>query len=114
MGFGLSGAHCERRVQQQHSLLCPGRQTAIFRWGNAQICLQFEKNIFQRGGQGNAAGDAKAKPVGLPGPVIGVLADDHDFHLVKGRVQKAVEDQAIRGIDDLPACFFLCEKFFEL
>src|SRR5690554_3968349 len=53
MGACLALHDCEHAVQQQYALFCPWLQTAVIRRNNAQITLDFLKNVNKWGRRRN-------------------------------------------------------------
>lgn len=65
----------------------------------AQIVGDFLVNILQGGGQTDTMIDSKAEAIGLSWTMIGILAKDHDFNLIKGREIKGMKDKLGRRVD---------------
>ena len=83
VGIGLAAANRQHGVEQQNSLFGPGSQIAVRNRGKTDIILQFLIDVFERGRNRNPPIDRKAQPLCLPGFVIRILPDDHDFGVGK-------------------------------
>ena len=77
VAVGLAALDSQHRIQQQHALLCPGRQIAVIRRRQARVRLQFRVNIPQRRRQRHTSGHGKGQTKSLLRLVIGVLSQDH-------------------------------------
>ena len=99
MGASLALGHRQHRVEQQYALICPALQRAMGRYRLAQIALDFLEDILQRGGRPHTRRHRETQAMGLPRPVVGVLADDHHLDPAQRRAVQRVEDQRPRRID---------------
>ena len=79
MRSGGSGAHGERGVEQEHTLVGPSAQTAGSGDGYAEIGVQLLEDVLQRRRWGNAVAHGETESFGLSGTVIRILAEEHDF-----------------------------------
>lgn len=83
--------NCEASVQHQDTAVCPrGQQTAPSRRLLEVWVVLLERFIYvlERGWSGRGWADREAKPVGLIGVVVGVLACDDSLDSVEGRVSR--------------------------
>ena len=81
-------------VQQQHALPCPAFEIAMAGVGYPKIGCQFLVDVLKRWRWGHAMRHGKAEPMRLARPVIGILAKDHDLHIVEGRQLEGPENLA--------------------
>ena len=88
----LMGAHRERSVEQQHTLVRPRLQITASRWNEPNIRTQLLEDILQRLRNRHAVLHRETQSVRLPFPMIRVLADNHDLHLVKRRGIERIEN----------------------
>ena len=99
MRVRLAGADGEDGVEQQHAALGPLHEVAVVRHLTAEVCVQLTEHVGERGRRANAGADAEAHPVRLPRAVVGVLAQEQDFHVRQRRDAEGAEDIGIRGVD---------------
>ena len=95
----LVGADRQHGVEQQHPLLGPAVEVARRGDGRAGVVGDLLEDVLQRGREGNAVGDRETESVGLPGTVIGVLADDDHFQLFERAFVEGPENVAAAGKD---------------
>ena len=94
MAGGGIGADGKNGVKEEHSLIGPVFQIAVFCFWrfNRQVAFYFFKDVYQRRRGIDAVRHGKRKPVRLPFAVIRVLAEDDDFDFVKRRKIEGVEN----------------------
>lgn len=109
MGAGLIGLYGECGIQEQHSLSGPVVQIAGFWHIYFEIFGNFFVNILQRWGKGYVFIHGEAKTIGLPGTVIGVLAEDHHFYIFKRTEFESAENIFPFRIDFAGGIFFFDE-----
>gem|GEM_PF-184630 len=68
----------QHRIEQQHTLPRPAFEVARARRRDAEIALQFEKDVAQAWRHAHAIGHGERETVRLAGTVIRILAEDHD------------------------------------
>jgi len=97
-------------VQEQHALCGPSLQVAspVCDWP-ANIRLDFFKDILERRRERDAFIDREAQAVGLPGAVVGILAQDDDFYFIKWAEVKRTEDMFRRWVHYLPGILLFHE-----
>ena len=105
MAGGLSLPHGEHRIEQQHTLLCPGGEVAAVGNGLAHVLFQLFEDVFEAGRRLYPLLHRKAQTVSLLRSVVGVLTDDHHLHVQKGGVFEGVEDVVHIGIHRLGGIF---------
>ena len=91
-------------------MFCPFRQIAVIGDLQPQIVVQFLINIDERRRDRHIFVHGKAQAVGLSVPVIGILAENNDFYVFKGRQIERVENSRARRKDQ--AGFILAENGF--
>ena len=96
--------HRQNGVEQHHSLFRPGNEAAVVGNLAAEVVVQFLEHIHQRRRRFDAGPHRKAKTVRLPFTVIGVLAEQQDFHFVVGGVLECVVYVGFRRIDRMGSC----------
>ena len=95
---GLSGAHCQRGIEEQHPFPSPFLEIARARHGHAEVVVQLLEDILQAGRERHTVGHREREAVGLSRAVVRVLTQDDHLHLVERREVEGVEDQGTRGI----------------
>ena len=103
MAVGLARLHSQHRVEEEDALPGPVDEAAVLSGRQTQIGLPLPVDVCQRGRQLDAGGHRKGQAVGLPRPVIGVLAQNHHLHLVRGR-QREGGKQVRPGREDRRFC----------
>jgi len=98
MTVGLMGTNRERSIEQQHALLSPTGEIARCGDRRTKVGLYLFKDILQRGRKLDTVLNREAQSVCLSWLVIGVLADNHHFHLVERTKVKGIEYQFAWGI----------------
>ena len=91
--------HGKDGVKKKHALPCPTGQIAVFCRRNREVHFQLLIDILQRRREGNAVRHREAEAVGLPGAVVGILADDDDLQFVEGAFVEGPEDIAAARVD---------------
>ena len=104
---GHVGAHSERCVQKQDSLLGPAFKVAVRRRVDAEIVMNFLENVDERGRGIDSVGYGETETVCLAWVVVRVLAEDDHFHLVYGAKIKRCENLGAGRVDDVVLRFFL-------
>ena len=72
--------------------------------GRAGVVGHLLEDVLERGGKGHAVADREAEAVGLPGSVVGVLADHDHLEPVEGALVESPEyvaaarEDAVRGV----------------
>ncbi len=105
------GAHGERCVQKQDSLLGPTFKVAVRRRVDAEIVVNFLENVDERGRGIDSVRHGEAETMCLAWVVVRVLAEDDHFHLVDGAKIKRCENLGAGRVDDVVIRFFLQEDF---
>lgn len=104
MAGRLALLHREGSIEQEHAPLCPGSQISGFGRRTSKVILEFLKDITQGRRDGNTGSYRKGQPIGLPGPMVGVLPDDYNLDRL-GRCQRqGSKNLILRRIDDVPIC----------
>ena len=103
---GLSGAHREDRVQQQHALPGPGLEVVGPAHPDAQVALYFLIDVHERGGSGHAVGHREAQAHRLAWIMIRVLTQDNHFDILHRSELEGPENAVSRGIDGLSLLLF--------
>ena len=80
------GAHRERCVQKQNSLVRPAFQVSVGRWRDAEVVVEFLENVDEGWRRLNAKWHREAKPVSLARIVVRVLSDDDCFDFIDGAI----------------------------
>src|SRR3546814_13443756 len=83
MRRGLVHLYCQNAIQKQYTLTRPMLKKAVTRRRNTQVALQFLVDVDQGRRRPHAGLYGKAKPVGLPDAMIGVLAQYHHPDLLQ-------------------------------
>lgn len=94
-------------------MLSPAGEIAVLGPGVAHLRLDLLEDVDQGGGHLDAALHREAKAVGLTRPVVGILAEDDDTHLIEGRVLKGAEDLLV-GREDLMLGLLLLKEGAQL
>ena len=90
---GLSGAHRQRGVEQQHPFPRPLLEVARTRHGHAEVVVQFLEDVLQARRERHAVGHRERETMGLSRSVVGVLSQDDDLHPVERREVEGIENQ---------------------
>ena len=93
MAVSLVGTYRQRRVKQQHTLLCPSCQVSALRNRRSQVLLYLLENVLQRGWELHAVLYRKTQPMGLSWLVIRVLSDDYHLYLIERTQVESIEYQ---------------------
>ena len=105
VGMRLSGAHGEHGVEQQHALLRPALQIAVFGDLKAgDVLCQLFVNINQGWRHGHAFAHGKSQPVRLVGTMVRVLPEDDHAHLSELGGTEGVEYVGGGRVHNLPGC----------
>ena len=94
-------AHRERGVEQKDALLCPRGQVAAGGRCAPKVRGHLLIDVAQARGQLLSFGDRERETHGLAGPVIGVLAQNHNAYICGRGERERIEDVVLRGIDGL-------------
>ena len=81
-------------VKQQHAALRPGQQRTRSGRRQTQVAAQFLEDVAQAGRNGHTGRDRERQAVGLPRPVVRVLAQDQHPGLRQWRQLHRTEDGA--------------------
>ena len=73
--------------------------------GRAGVVGDLLEDVLQRGRERHAVAYREAEPVGLPGAVVGILADDDDLQFVEGAFVEGPEDIAAARVDAVRGIF---------
>lgn len=100
----------EGGIQEEHALLSPSEETAVVWTHAADVALHFFENIQQRWRRLHTGAHGKTESVGLPWPVVRILAKDDDFcGRIRGYTQSVVD--VFHWWVDALACISVLEKF---
>lgn len=95
---GLMSANGKRCIQQQHALLGPTGEIARCGDRCTKVGLNLLEDILQRGRKLDTVLNRETQSVCLSWLVIGVLTDNHHFHLVERTQVKGIKYQFAWGI----------------
>ena len=107
---GHTGLHGQHRVEQQHALPGPVFEVRPAAHPDAEVGFDFPEDVDQRGRGGHAVRHGEGQAHRLAGAVVGILAEDDDFHLREGRELESPENLAAGRIDGLPGGFFSMQE----
>src|SRR5207342_1617059 len=82
----------QHRVEQQHTLFGPMRQAPMRGARDPEIAMQFLEDVLQRRRHRGAVLHGETQAMRLPEPVVRILAEHDDLHLVEGRGIQRRED----------------------
>lgn len=111
---GHVGAHCERSVQKQNSLMRPAFQISVWRWRDAQIVLEFLENVNQRWWWLDSVWHGEAKSVSLSWIVVRVLPDDDGLDFIDGAKIECRKNLRTGRINDMVLRMFLQKLCLDL
>lgn len=114
MRSGIGALDRHGRVEQQHPLLGPALQVTMTGDGDIQVALQFFVDVHQRRRRRHPWLHRETQAVGLAGAVIGILAENHHFHLLQRRGVQRIEDHRPRRVDLFAGSVFLAQEFAQL
>ena len=95
---GLMSANGKRCIKQQYALLGPTGKIARCGDRRTKVGLNLLEDILQRGRKLDTVLNRETQSVGLSWLMIGVLTDNHHFHLVERTQVKGIEYQFAWGI----------------
>ena len=100
VGGGLARRDRQHGVEQQDAALCPRREVAGRgpRAARGRVSSS-SMDVLQRRRRAHAGGNREAEPHRLAGAVVGILAEDHDAHVVERRQRERVEDAVGRRVE---------------
>ena len=111
---GHVGAHRERCVQKQNSLMRPAFQVSVGRWRDAEIVVEFLENVDEGRWRLDSERHREAKPVGLTRIMIRVLADDDCLDFIDGAIVESGENLRSGRVHHMVFRMFLQELCFNL
>src|SRR3989338_1806053 len=93
MRAGIVRGHCECRIKEEYSLLCPALQIA----GSVhklllQVTLYFFIDVLKRRREINSLTHGEAEAIGLSPAVVWVLPEYHDLNFIKRTELKSAEN----------------------
>src|SRR6185437_5314649 len=74
MCAGATLLHRQHAVEQQHTAVGPGGETAVAGAGDAEVALDFLEYVVQRWRHPHAGAHREAQAMRLAGTVVGILA----------------------------------------
>lgn len=104
------GAHRERSVQKQNSLVSPTFQVSVGWRCDAEIVVEFLENVDEGRRRLNAKWHREAKPVSLARIVVRVLSDDDCLDFIDGTIVECCKNLWSRRIHHVMLRVFL-QKF---
>jgi hypothetical protein len=99
VGAGLGGPHGQDGVEEEEALARPGHEVAVAGDGHAGVVVELAEQIAEGRWRRDAGSHGEGEAVGLPGLVIGVLAQEDGAHGLKGSQAEGLEDLGGGGVD---------------
>jgi hypothetical protein len=85
------------------------------RWpSDSKVALQFLVDVDEARRRANPVGDRETQAVGLTGTMVGILADDHDPHVIKRRQVERPEPVGAGWKDSLPRIALRQQELLQL
>ena len=81
MAIGHTGSYAEYGIEKQYTLFGPMCQFAMFRLWDANVLMDFFKNILEAWRDFTAATDGETQAMCLAFTMVGILPDDHDSNI---------------------------------
>ena len=102
----------QHRVQHENSLLCPLLQISVVGDVTPQIIVKLRIDVLERRRNPLPRQHGKRQTVSLIGPVIGILPQDQNLHILQSRQMQRIENIVGRRIDG-SGIVFLSDKFIQ-
>lgn len=113
VGAGLAGPYGEHGVEEEYALAGPGPKVSVLGDGMAGIVMQLAEHVAERRGRRDAGPNGEGQAVGLPGLVIGVLAEEDGADSPAAGEPQGIEDFE-RGRVDVPGPVLADQEALEL
>ena len=101
MRRGMSVAHRESRVQQQHALFGPTREIAVAGRSESDVVLTFGEDVPQRRRGWLRSHHGERKTVGLADTVVRILSEDDDSRALQRSQVKCGEFEMLVRVHDV-------------